>query len=279
MKWRQFFTTVQSMDAAQARKLIADTPRGELSIIDVRQPGEYERGHIPGAKLIPVGELDGRLSEIDKDKPALVYCAIGGRSRVAAQLMGGKGFAKVINMAGGFKAWNGEAAIGPQAQGLELFSGNESIDQVLAVAYSIEDGLRDFYLSMSKKVKNAQAASLFEKLAAIEIRHQDRIYQAYAAMTDRPVARDQFVTDRVGRVVEGGMTTDDYIALFSPDTESVTDIIGLAISIEAQALDLYFRASEKVAHDQGKKALAQLAEEERAHINQLGKLMDSVQEK
>lgn len=278
MKWRPFLTPVQSMDTGHARKLISETPRDDLSIIDVRQPGEYEQGHIPGAKLIPVGELDSRLSEIDKDKPALVYCAIGGRSRVAAQLMAGKGFSRVINLSGGFKAWNGEAAVGPQEQGLELFSGNEPIDQTLAMAYSIEDGLRDFYLSMAKKVNNPRAAVLFEKLAAIEVKHQDRIYQAYTAMADPPMARDRFISDRVGKVVEGGMTTEEYIAMFSPDMESVADIIGLAISIEAQALDLYSRASEKVDSVEGKKALAQLADEERAHINELGKLMGTVQE-
>ncbi|MDY6832910.1 MAG: ferritin family protein, partial [Thermodesulfobacteriota bacterium] len=244
----------------------------------VRQPGEYEKGRIPGARLMPMGELDSRLSEIEKDKPAIVYCAIGGRSRVAAQMMAGKGFSRVINMTGGFKAWNGEAAVGSQAQGLELFSGSEPIDQVLAVAYSIEDGLRDFYLSMTRQVKNTQAASLFEKLAAIEVKHQDRIYEAYTAITAQPVPRDRFAADRVGNIIEGGMTTNEYMAMFSPDMESTADIIGLAISIEAQALDLYFRASEKVDSTEGKKALAQLADEERSHINALGKLMDTIQE-
>ena len=75
------------------------------------------------------------------------------------------------------------------------------------------------------------------------------------------------------------MTTDEYMAMFSPDMESITDIISLAISIEAQALDLYFRASEKVDSTEGKKALVQLADEERSHINELGKLMDTIQEK
>lgn len=264
------------MEAVRARKLISETPGDRLSIVDVRQPGEYEQGHIPGARLIPVGELDRRVSEIPADKPLLVYCAMGGRSRVAAQILSGKGFPEVIDLAGGFTSWNGETAVGLPDQGLALFSGSESIDQVLAVAYSIEDGLRDFYLSMAGKVGNPKVAALFEKLAAIEVKHQDRIYQAYTAMSDRPVARDRFVADRVGKAIEGGMTTDEYIARFSPDMTSIVDIISLAISIEAQALDLYSRASEKAAHESGGKALAQLADEERTHIRELGKLLDSL---
>ncbi len=278
MKWRQFFTPVKSMDSAQAREMIENTPREDISIIDVRQPGEYKSGHIPGARLIPVGELGNRLNEIPADKPAVVYCAVGGRSRVAAQMMAAKGFSDVINLAGGFKAWKGNAAVGPVDQGLDFFSGQETIDQILAVAYSIEDGLRDFYLIMAEKVRNAEAADLFAKLAEIEVKHQDRVYGIYKALADQPMPREAFVTDRVGNVIEGGLTTEAYIAMFKPDMESVVDIISLAMSIEAQALDLYSRAAEAVTPPEGQKALAQLADEERTHIRRLGELIDGLSE-
>jgi rhodanese-related sulfurtransferase len=45
----------------------------EMTILDVRQPNEYETGHIPGAKLIPLPDLGSRLSEIDPQKPTLIY--------------------------------------------------------------------------------------------------------------------------------------------------------------------------------------------------------------
>ncbi|MEW6077009.1 MAG: rhodanese-like domain-containing protein [Thermodesulfobacteriota bacterium] len=276
MKWRPFFIPVQSMDTALARELIAKTPQEALFIIDVRQPGEYEQGHIPGARLIPVGELDSRVAEIPVDKPVLVYCAMGGRSRMAAQILSGRGFPEVIDLAGGFKAWKGVTAVGLPDQGLSLFSGSESIDEVLAAAYSIEDGLRDFYHTMAGKAANHLTADLFEKLAAIEVKHQDRIYETYMTMAERPMARERFVAERVDGVIEGGMTTDEYIARFSPDMTSTVDIISLAISIEAQAMDLYSRASEKIAAGTGGKALALLADEERAHIRELGKLLDTL---
>jgi rhodanese-related sulfurtransferase len=73
MKWLQFFTPVSSISWKEANELIADSPDGGVRILDVRQPSEYKGGHMPGAKLIPVGELDGRLSELDKEKPIIVY--------------------------------------------------------------------------------------------------------------------------------------------------------------------------------------------------------------
>ena len=73
MKWLQFFTPADSITWKEANELMAKSPGGEVCLLDVRQPSEYQSGHMPGAKLIPVGELDGRLSELDKDKPIIVY--------------------------------------------------------------------------------------------------------------------------------------------------------------------------------------------------------------
>ena len=73
MKWKQFFTPVQSVDADGARSFIADKKADDVTILDVRQPSEYQRGHIPGAKLIPLPDLPQRMNEIDPDKPAVVY--------------------------------------------------------------------------------------------------------------------------------------------------------------------------------------------------------------
>ena len=92
MRWKQFFTPVQSFGAEQARQYIADHSGNAYTILDVRQPNEYESGHIPGAKLVPLPDLTDRLAEIDSQKPAIVYCAVGGRSRVAAQMLSGKGW-------------------------------------------------------------------------------------------------------------------------------------------------------------------------------------------
>ena len=73
MKWKQFFTPVSSITWEEANKLVADYPDGDVLFLDVRQPKEYEQGHMPGTKLIPIGELDARLTELDKDKPIVVY--------------------------------------------------------------------------------------------------------------------------------------------------------------------------------------------------------------
>jgi len=100
------------MSTDQARNFIADNPPEKLTILDVRQPQEYKRGHIPGAVLIPLPELNERIKEIAPQKPTGVYCAVGGRSRVAAQMLSGNGFEQIFNMSGGYKAWGGRSRRG-----------------------------------------------------------------------------------------------------------------------------------------------------------------------
>lgn len=73
MRWKQFFTPATSLDAPQARKFMDGLSGADYNLIDVRQPGEYQAGHIPGARLIPLGDLTDRLDEIDPEKPTLLY--------------------------------------------------------------------------------------------------------------------------------------------------------------------------------------------------------------
>jgi len=189
-------------------------------------------------------------------------------------MLAGKGFTDVINMAGGIKAWNSNKAIGPEDLGLDLFTGQETPRETLIVAYSLEEGLREFYVSMVPKVKNDNARQLFEKLSTIEVKHQDRIFAEYCKIAGTAAeTRDEFENKVVAPAMEGGLTTEEYLKLYEPDLDIPEEVISLAMAIEAQALDLYQRASEKAASEESRTALMQIASEERAHIKQLGKLL------
>jgi rubrerythrin len=191
-------------------------------------------------------------------------------------MLAGKNFTKVYNLTGGFKAWQGKAAFGDELQGLELFTGEESPERTLAVAYSLEAGLRDFYLSMAAKVSSSEARDLFGRLAQIEVKHQERIFEQYTALSGTSRTRAEFEKENVAGAMEGGLTTEEYVRMFHPDWESVIDIVEIAMSIEAQALDLYQRAAARSDDPEAKKALSQIGEEERTHLVELGKLIERV---
>jgi rhodanese-related sulfurtransferase len=86
------------------KKLMA---KKDAQLIDVRTPGEYNEGHISNAKNIDFNSADfkAKLEKLDKNKPVLVYCAVGGRSGKAAAMLKEMGFKEVYDLKGGFNAW------------------------------------------------------------------------------------------------------------------------------------------------------------------------------
>ena len=80
----------------------------ELLLIDVREPFEFELAHIEGARLIPLGQVEGVLGSLEdwRERPIVIHCHHGPRSRQACQLLISKGFGKVENLATGIDGWS-----------------------------------------------------------------------------------------------------------------------------------------------------------------------------
>ncbi|ASS99197.1 rhodanese [Geobacillus thermocatenulatus] len=77
-----------------------------LHIIDVREPEEVAAGKIPGAVNIPLGLIEFRMHELDKNEEYILVCRSGGRSGRAAEFLDSRGY-RVLNMTGGMLAWEG----------------------------------------------------------------------------------------------------------------------------------------------------------------------------
>ena len=80
----------------------------KAQLIDVREPNEFDNGHILGARNIPMTQMKMRLQEIRPDKPVYLYCQSGMRSGRAAQLLYKKGYKDLSHLQGGFKKWTGK---------------------------------------------------------------------------------------------------------------------------------------------------------------------------
>ena len=97
-----FGKPVPSVDPMKASQLMAEKPAPVM--IDVREPLEYAQGYVAGSRLIPLGQLGSRLSEIPTDRKVLVICASGSRSSMAARQLEKAGY-DVINVNGGMMNW------------------------------------------------------------------------------------------------------------------------------------------------------------------------------
>ncbi len=91
-----------SLDNLGATRLINDT--GAV-VVDVRPAGEFETGHLPGARNIPIAEFEKRASELPSGKPVIVCCASGANSSRAAGILRKSGRQDVFNLSGGLRAW------------------------------------------------------------------------------------------------------------------------------------------------------------------------------
>ncbi|MFC4404233.1 rhodanese-like domain-containing protein [Gracilibacillus xinjiangensis] len=80
----------------------------KAQLIDVREPKEYDGGHILGARNIPLTQLNQRLTELRKDQPVYLYCQSGSRAARAALLLNKKGYNQLYHLQGGFKKWSGK---------------------------------------------------------------------------------------------------------------------------------------------------------------------------
>ena len=92
------------IDVAAAAAQIQDE---QIKVLDVREPAEFATGVIQGAVLIPLGQVERRIGELDglKDRPMLVVCGSGGRSAQAIKVLSKYGFTKLTNIKGGMNAW------------------------------------------------------------------------------------------------------------------------------------------------------------------------------
>jgi len=70
---KTLFHSMESKNSQEAEKWLETMDATDVTVLDVRQPGEYKNGHLPGAKLIPLTELEKRIGELDPEKPTLVY--------------------------------------------------------------------------------------------------------------------------------------------------------------------------------------------------------------
>lgn len=105
--WSYFgnrFKGVKEVNSSGALQLINHK---NAVVLDVREPGEYESGHVLNSKLIPLGKLKERIGELEKykDHSIVVLCRSGNRSGTACFILGKHGFNQAYNLAGGIQAW------------------------------------------------------------------------------------------------------------------------------------------------------------------------------
>ncbi len=98
---------VAAVSAEELQERLNKGRKSDSQFIDVREPFEYQAGHVPGFRNVPLSQLKKRLQDIDKNKDVVVMCRSGARSMQAARLLKKSGVTKVFNVTGGISHWTG----------------------------------------------------------------------------------------------------------------------------------------------------------------------------
>lgn len=269
MFWKKMVASTTELSAAKAKSFMAEKAIGSYQLIDVRQPKEYQQHHLPGAHLIPLAELANRLDEIKKGQPLIVYCRSGVRSKAACQQLENEGFDQVYNLTGGILAWQGQTASGRPEQGLDFFLKGDYASGAL-MAYTMEAGLKSFYLALAESLDDQQVAKTCRKMARFEDGH--------LAGLAKEISRQglPLPTPAENPLVEGGYNAKELQQAFCDHLDSSLTVLHLAMTLEAQAFDLYLRLARKTEDEKTKTFYLDMARQEQQHLAQLSSELNAI---
>jgi len=158
--------------------------------------------------------------------------------------------------------------------GMVLLRGNETPREVICLAYGLEEGLRKFYSMSVELAIDPKIVALLTKLAEIEVKHKQRLYDIYLTIDPTALNMEAFESSIRSELVEGGFDSDKLLEQSMPTFKTASRVLDFAMMLEAQAMDLYMRYAEKSEDPEVKKILFNMAHEEKAHLNRLGGLLD-----
>lgn len=158
---------------------------------------------------------------------------------------------------------------------MDLLRGDETPEEIIILAYGMEEGLGEFYRAVAKDTEDSEMANVLTELAEIEESHKQKLLKLYLTLNPATEDKETFETKIVSKVMEGGFTTEEFLEKNRPAMQTVPDVLNVAMMLETQALDLYSRYSQKIKDDQGKTILYEIADEEKAHLASLGQLMET----
>lgn len=242
---------------------------GSYILLDVRQPQEYNEGHIPGAMLIPLGKLEMRQNEIDRNKKIIIYCRSGHRSLAAAITLCELGFEHIYHIEGGILNWPYKTISGTHKVEPELITEPATIRDVLMLGMRLEKGLYTFYTTAMKKTRALKIKNILRILANAEDGHMQRLYRRATDILGKDALApfEQLITELEADYMEGGTRVHPALEIQEIKFTDKHEILEIALEKEYLSYDFYKKAAALVDNADAKTLLHELAIEERNHAD------------
>lgn len=193
------------------------------------------------------------------------------RSRAAAAVLSREGFKEAYSMEGGIRAWNGLRAAGPPDAGMAYFEPAKKPQEMIALAWILEEGACKFYGEMGKRAKGPDEAALFRELSDDEEKHKSSLFKIYQRRTgkdaDPGFPRSLLSLESGVDYLEGGVVLNK--ALEWAQGQELKDILDFSVSLEVNAIDLYIKMERNVEGEDAKEVFQALSNQERNHLKRL----------
>lgn len=173
-------------------------------------------------------------------------------------------------MQGGIRAWEGLVAEGPPESGMAYFGDASKPDELVRLAWLLEEGSRQFYLRLDAFLKDEEARQLFQSLARAEENHEKTLGELYKTFSGNSAIEGNLPIEK-DQLMEGGVSVDESL-VWARDKE-LHSILEFAISLETNAYDLYIKMGRRFEGDAGK-VFSLLVEEEKKHLGRLAALLE-----
>lgn len=158
---------------------------------------------------------------------------------------------------------------------MAYFPENASAEELIGLAWLLEDGSLRFYSELSKRVRDSDAAGLFRQLGVSEQLHVSALTRLYKEITDSDPSSDfpgsLLRPGTPDDIMEGGVSVPG--ALDWAKGSSVTDVLELALALEASSYDLYIKMERRAGDSRSKKVFSILSSGEKNHLDRLASLM------
>ncbi|MGD8293110.1 MAG: rhodanese-like domain-containing protein [Desulfobacterales bacterium] len=265
----------ESLTVAEFRDYVQTQKEKNYLLIDVRRAAEYENGHIPGAKLMPLTDVEARLFTLPSDRDLIFYCANGGRSQWAASLAGeGEVSSKTVyHLIGGVQAWEGKTLSGfPK---VKLFDKDQTFEKLLTTAMNLEKGAWRFYEYAIRKFANDSIRPTLKQVSIAEKAHATLIYRFWKKLQHNPPPFDRIYQDLEGEILEGGQNLAEACRhLDAIRNQGCTSVIDFAMTIEYSAFELYRAMADRSENSEAQAMFQSIAQAEKAHMRSLTRAID-----
>ncbi len=261
---------ITALDSEKLRRYVEDHSEKDYLLVDVRQPTEYREGHIPGAVLLPLMELETKLFDLPADRDLVFYCHIGGRSLSAADLAREAEVTdkQIYHLHGGIMAWDGKTL--PDFPRVQVFDKSAVHSQLLMTAMDLEKGAYRFYRHLLDVFREESFSGTIEVLSKAETAHARSIYRFWKRSETDPPSFEDLFEELKGDILEGGESLSEVMdRVRKAGDKPCVSLLETALHIEYSAYDLYRTMAERTDEGEVKEALLTISQAEKSHMRKL----------